>query len=225
VSGGLASLVACCTLATLFAAGREVGALPPARRAVGASCVLLVALVALAGCGGESSPRTDSGASATVERTTATVSAAAQARADARAQRRAQLELERTFAPNPWKEPGATAPHPGGRVKQLIVHDVKRGRGSPLTGDENVWVNYVKTYWKSGRVFLVAWGRLRANYFSLPAQPPGIRRGMIGMRPGGRRTIVMPEAIGDIHEPHHRGGWEAATVDIVLRNIIHLPTE
>ncbi len=88
-----------------------------------------------------------------------------------------------------------------------------------------MYVNFVKTYWKSGQKFLVAWGPASANYFSLPASPAAIRRGMIGMRVGGRRTIAMPERIADVHEPHHRGGMEAATIDVVLRNIIRLPNE
>jgi FKBP-type peptidyl-prolyl cis-trans isomerase len=210
-------------LAALHAAGRGVGARSSVRRLVGASCAVLLPLVLLAGCGGEAAPTSDSTPSATAERTTATVSAAAQARAEARLQRKAQLQLERTFAPNPWRASGATPPHPHQPLEHLIVREVKRGRGPPLTGHENVWVNFVKTYWRSGRKFLVAWGPLRANYFSLPALPSGIRRGMIGMRPGGRRTIAIPEPIADVHEPHHRGGMEAANIDVVLRNIVRLP--
>jgi len=175
------------------------------------------------GCGGEATPLTDSSRSTTAEQTTATVSAAARARKEARLQRRAQLELERTFAPNRWKRSGAVPPHPDQPLEHLIVREVQRGRGPPLRGDENVWVNFVKTYWRSGRVFLVAWGPLRADYFSLLAQSSGIRRGMVGMRPGGRRTIAIPERVADVHEPNHRGGMEAANIDVVLRGIVHPP--
>jgi hypothetical protein len=187
----------------------------------------------LAGCGGDTAPSgQSSGSSAGAERTTATqrpaprLSAAAQARADARraradARRARQdlLELERTFVPNPWREPAASPPHPHGTVKHLIVHEVKRGRGPALHGDEVVYANFVKTYWKSGRKFLVAWGPARFEYLDLPSQALGISRGMTGMRPGGRRTIVMPRAIGDVHDPDGTG-WEIAHVDIVLRQIV-----
>jgi FKBP-type peptidyl-prolyl cis-trans isomerase len=222
VSGGLASLVvACCTLAALFAAGRRAGGRSSARRLAGVSCAVVAML---AGCGGgEADPAADSSGSATAQRTTPTVSAAEQARADAREQRRAQIELERTFAPNPWKEPGATPPHPR-PLERLIVRELERGRGPPLSGDENVWVNFTKTYWRSGHKFLAAWGPLRADYFSLLAQAAGVRRGMIGMRPGGRRTIAMPERIADVHE-EHGAAMESANIDVVLRGVVRLPAE
>jgi len=177
----------------------------------------------LVGCGGEATPTTASSRSTTAEQTTATVSAAARAREEARLQRRAQVELERTFAANRWRRPGAVPPHAHQPLEHLIVREVRRGRGPRLRGDENVYVNYVKTYWRSGRVFLVAWGPLRADYFSLLAQPSGIRRGMIGMRPGGRRTIAIPERVADVHEPYGRGGMEAANIDVVLRGIVYRP--
>jgi FKBP-type peptidyl-prolyl cis-trans isomerase len=229
VSGGLASLAAGFALAALFAAERGLGARSPSRRLAAASCVAVALLV---GCGGEASPPVNTSAATAATRTaattppkTTTLSAAAQAHAEARRARQGQIALERSFAPNRWREPGATAAHRHEALNRLIVREDARGRGPPLTGHENVYVNFVKTYWKSGRKFLVAWGPASANYFSLPAEPDGIRRGMIGMRAGGRRTISMPERIADVHEPHHKGGMEAATIVVVLRNIIHLPRE
>jgi FKBP-type peptidyl-prolyl cis-trans isomerase len=186
-----------------------------ARRLAGVSCA--VAVLLLAGCGGDSAP-VSSIAEAPAP---PTLSPAQQRRADARAARRQRIQLERTFAPNPWKEPAASAAHPHGVPKHLIVREVERGSGPAVRGDENVYADFVKTYWRSGRKFLVAWGPLRAEYLSLSGQAAGIRRGMIGMRPGGRRTIVMPRAIGDVHDPDGTG-WEIAHVDIVLRKT--LPT-
>jgi FKBP-type peptidyl-prolyl cis-trans isomerase len=180
-------------------------------------CCLLAAL--LAGCGGGDAASVSSDAETPAQ---PTLTPAQQARADARAAHQRQLALERTFAPNPWREPAASPPHPHGTVKHLIVREIERGKGPAVRGDENVYVDFVKTYWKSGSKFLVAWGPSRANYFNLPSEAVGIRRGMIGMRPGGRRTIVMPRAIGDVHDPDGTG-WEIAHVDIVLRKI--LPTE
>lgn len=147
---------------------------------------------------------------------------AQQARADARAQRRGRMQLERTFAPNPWRRPGATTPHDT-KLHRLIVHEVKPGRGPALTGRERVYADYVKTYWRSGRVFLTAWGPHRAEYLDLASQAPGISRGMKGMRPGGRRTIAMPGTISDVHNPNGGEEFVSAQVDIVLRSI--LPAE
>jgi hypothetical protein len=179
--------------------------------------VLLVALALLTGCGGggdDAAVSTGIAAS-----TTPTLSPEQQARADARAAREARIKLERTFAPNPWKEPGPTAPHDT-PLKRLVVHDIKRGRGPALTGRENVYVDYVKTFWRSGRKVFAAWGPMRAEYVELATQMDGIRRGMIGMRPGGRRTIAMPRTISDVHPPDGRGTFVDAQIDVVLRKIV-----
>jgi hypothetical protein len=190
------------------------------RRLLGVVGCLLV--LGLAGCGGDEAdrPAGDSASSTPAEQTPAPLSPAAQARADARQRRLERLELERSFAPNPWREPAASPPHPHEPVRRLIVHDVKRGRGPALRGDETVYADFVKTYWRNGRKFLVAWGPQRAEYLELRSQAPGISRGMTGMRLGGRRTIAMPRAIGDVHAPNGEATWEEAHVDIVLRKIV-----
>jgi len=179
-------------------------------------------VLGLAGCGGDEAdrPASASTVSTPAEHSSKPLSPAAQARADARQRRLERQRLERSFAPNPWREPAASPPHPHETVRRLIVHDVKRGRGPALRGDETVYADFVKTYWRNGRKFLVAWGPLRAEYLELRSQAPGISRGMTGMRLGGRRTIAMPRAIGDVHAPHGEAAWEEAHVDIVLRKIV-----
>lgn len=185
----------------------------------GAICAFAVALVAalalLAGCGGDEAPQP----TAISAPASPALTPKQQARADARAARRARVELERTFAPNPWPEPGTTAPHDT-PLRRLIVHEVKRGDGPALTGKEIVYFDYVKTFWRSGRKVYAAWGRLRAEYLDLATAPEGIRRGMIGMRPGGRRTIAMPKSISDVHPPDGSGTFVPAQIDVVLRKIV-----
>jgi FKBP-type peptidyl-prolyl cis-trans isomerase len=181
----------------------------------GGLALLVIALTLLVGCGSDSAPES----TGIAEPTTPTLSAKEQARADARAAREERIRLERTFVPNPWPEPGTTAPHDK-PLTRLIVHEVKRGSGPALTGKEVAYVDYVKTFWRSGQKFLVAWGPLRAEYLDLPSQAPGMRRGMIGMRVGGRRTIAMPKSISDVHPPDGSGRFTAAQVDVVVRKIV-----
>ncbi len=180
-----------------------------------AACCILAAL-ALAACGDGGTSSSSSVAAAPA--TTQTLSREEQERANARRYRLETIRLERTFAPNPYPEPPNSRPHPRGRIDRLVVRDIKRGRGPAIRGDENVYANYSKSFWKSGAKFNVAWGPLRAQFLNLSAEAPGIRRGMIGMRPGGRRVILMPRTIGDVHDP--KGGWADARVDMVLRKIM-----
>lgn len=167
----------------------------------------MFALVLLAGCGGGSaSDATDASPS------TSTLTPAQQAPTDER-------DPYASLAPNPYREPGPTTPHTK-PLRRLIVRDIKRGRGPAVTGRDAVYVNYVKTYWRSGEKFLTAWGPRRVDYLHLAGQAPGVRRGMIGMRPGGRRTIGIPGAISDVHNPDGGMDFVAAQIDIVLLKIV-----
>jgi len=175
-----------------------------------------VAAAASTGCGSGGASSSSVAAEPATPTTTRTLSAAEQARAD----RRRQLALERTFAPNPYREPGDARPHPHGRITRLAVREIKRGRGPAVHGKEVVYVNYVMTFWKSGKKFNEAWGPLRAEYRPLAEDPSGIPRAMIGMRPGGRRVILLPARISQAHEPNGGAGYVDARVDLVLRKIV-----
>jgi FKBP-type peptidyl-prolyl cis-trans isomerase len=182
-----------------------------------ASCVLATTLVS---CGSGSESSAPSTGSSVAARTTPHHESAAQARRDAERQAlEDRRRLERTFAPNPYRKPAAPPPHPHGNVRRLLVHDIERGHGPALAGDETVYVDFVKSYYRSGRVFLASWGPHRAEALRLELEAPGIERGMAGMRPGGRRTIVLPRGvIGDVHDPDGTG-WEIAVMQVVLRSI------
>ncbi|MGN6190451.1 MAG: hypothetical protein ACTHOE_16290 [Conexibacter sp.] len=184
---------------------------------LGACCAFALPL---AGCGSGGASNSSASEEAAPPATTQTLSAAEQARAEARRDRLERLKLERTFAPNPWREPGNGPPHPHGRITHVSIRDVKRGRGPALRGDETVYVNYVMTFWKSGKVFNHAWGPLRFEYFSLPQDASDIHRAIVGMRPGGRRVILLPAAVSQAHLPNGGGGYVDSRVDLVLRKIL-----
>jgi FKBP-type peptidyl-prolyl cis-trans isomerase len=184
---------------------------------VAVCCLLTV----LGGCGGDAaSTATDAGSPRPSAQAFAATNAAAETRAAARARHAERVAFARSLKPNPWPEPGDTAPHPHGSIKRVIVRDVRLGHGPAVRGDEAVYVDYVKTYWLNGKKFDSSWGSSGPSYMLLPTQMAGIQRGMIGMRPGGRRVIVMPGAIADVDDPNGGPGYADARVDIVLRKIV-----
>jgi FKBP-type peptidyl-prolyl cis-trans isomerase len=176
-------------------------------------CCALAAL--LVGCGG--------GDAATDTSTIAeqpALTPAQQRRADERLRIEQRREVEKTLAPNPYRRPSGPPPHPNQPVRHLVIRDVKVGRGPTLQGGESVYADFIRAFWRSGRVFYSAWGPMRAEYIDLEHEAEGVRRGMRGMRPGGRRIIVIPRAIADVHEPVNELHWEDAYFDIVLRTIV-----
>lgn len=190
------------------------------------SCLLAAALIA--GCGSGSARSTsDAAASAAAQDAALDATVAHREKVEAQREKDEAIEasprlLERSFAPNPYPEPAATRPHPHGDVKRVVIRELKRGSGTVAGARDVVYIDFVKTFYRSGRKFLVAWGPHRTAYAALAGEAPGIRRGIVGMRPGGRRTIVLPKIVGDVHGPSGEG-WEIAVMQVVLRRVRHIP--
>jgi len=136
---------------------------------------------------------------------------------------RTQPSRRTAYAPNPWKEPPAPPPHPGARIDRVIVHDVKLGRGLAVRPWDSVEADYIEANYTTGRKFLWGWGRGRSGDFVLTpyVSMRGLIRGMTGMRPGGRRTIIVPRPLSDVNDPDRRGTSYRQIVyfDVVLRRI------
>jgi peptidylprolyl isomerase len=140
---------------------------------------LSAAALALAGCGDD-----DGSSEATASSTPATTAAGAST----------------TVRPirNPFKRPVHQA-HPGATVDQLIVRDIKVGDGETLEAGDTAIADYHGTIYESGRVFDSSWQRgrepieIRIDNGSVIA---GWWQGLPGMRVGGRRTLVIPPALG-----------------------------
>lgn len=98
---------------------------------------------------------------------------------------------------NPFREPTATG-HPGARVDQLIIRDVKVGDGEEIQAGDTAIVDYYGALYSNGRRFDSSWDRrepleIRIDNGGVIA---GWWQGIPGMRIGGRRTLVIPPALG-----------------------------
>jgi hypothetical protein len=176
----------------------------PARRrtlAVGA----VVAAALLAGCG--SSSTTTSPTTAQVETTeppttfaTATTIAGAPATTVAPAGIGRPLFVSGAVPPvsgatDLKKEPHigtTTAPKPA----RLTGKDLVVGTGAIAGPADTVKVQYVGALYPSGKVFDASWTDSGPATFSLDQVVAGFKDGIIGMRIGGRREIVIPPSLG-----------------------------
>jgi len=96
-------------------------------------------------------------------------------------------------------DPLASAPTIAGSsspVTQLVTHDLVSGKGTPVGASDFVTVNYVGANHETGKVFDSSWSAGKPASFSLSRLIPGFRDGMVGMKPGGRREIDIPSALG-----------------------------
>jgi peptidylprolyl isomerase len=88
--------------------------------------------------------------------------------------------------------PGTPPPPTSHETKDLVV-----GTGKAAVASSTVDVNYVGANYKNGKVFDDSpWRNGQAAPFPLSGVVPGFAQGIVGMKVGGRREIVIPPALG-----------------------------
>lgn len=144
------------------------------------------AALLFAGCGGDDDNSSTSAATTAAAETTASTPV-----------RTTPADPAATPIRNPFSKPTGTA-HPGARVDQLIIRDVKVGDGEEIQAGDTAIVDYYGTLYSNGRKFDASWDRrepleIRIDNGGVIA---GWWQGIPGMRIGGRRTLVIPPALG-----------------------------
>jgi peptidylprolyl isomerase len=137
---------------------------------------LLVALLALAGCGGSDNDSSDESA-ATAE-ATATETATPAATPEA-------------------KKPSVRVPK-GKAPEKLVIKDLKEGDGPAAQPGQTVTVQYVGVNFKGGKQFDASWDRGEPFSFPLGAGQviKGWDEGVAGMKVGGKRKLMIPAKLG-----------------------------
>jgi peptidylprolyl isomerase len=94
------------------------------------------------------------------------------------------------------KEPTVTVPS-GAAPTALVVKDIIKGTGPEAKVGANVTVNYVGELFHGGKVFDASWKRNEPFVFTLGrgAVIKGWDQGIVGMKVGGRRELVIPASL------------------------------
>jgi peptidylprolyl isomerase len=86
----------------------------------------------------------------------------------------------------------------GGTPSKLTKQDIVTGKGKAAKPGDTVSVQYVGSSWSTGSEFDSSWDK--GQPFSFPLGQgqviPGWDRGVVGMKPGGRRLLVIPPDLG-----------------------------
>jgi len=144
--------------------------------------VALLAVVLLAGCGGSS------GGSSTLTIGNENTADNALIHSSETAQARTPTSGALSEAP---KIPRGVAPTP---PNHLVKVEVIKGTGAEAKTGSTVEVNYVGGIWRSGKEFDSSWKRHEPFTFTIGAGQviKGWDEGVVGMKVGGRRLIVVP---------------------------------
>ncbi len=80
----------------------------------------------------------------------------------------------------------------------LVIRDLVVGTGTVVDTTATVNLKYVGTLYVNGTVFDASWGKAANNEATFPLNGviPGFAQGLVGMKVGGRREIVIPPALG-----------------------------
>jgi peptidylprolyl isomerase len=95
------------------------------------------------------------------------------------------------------KEPTISLPK-GAAPTKLVVKDLIKGSGTAAAAGDTIYVNYVGELFKGGKVFDASWKDTPGKTFSFTLGEnqviPGWDKGLVGMKVGGRRELIIPPA-------------------------------
>jgi peptidylprolyl isomerase len=94
------------------------------------------------------------------------------------------------------KEPTVTPPS-GPAPAKLETKELIAGTGAEAKSGDTVTVNYVGILYKGGKEFDASWKRKETFSFALGKGQviPGWDQGIVGMKVGGRRELIIPSAL------------------------------
>jgi peptidylprolyl isomerase len=95
-------------------------------------------------------------------------------------------------------KPEVPAPE-GDPPPELVIRDIVRGKGPKAKAGDELTMQYVGISWSNGEQFDASWDRGAEPFaFQLGAGMviPGWDQGLVGLRKGGRRLLIIPPEMG-----------------------------
>jgi peptidylprolyl isomerase len=147
----------------------------------------LVLSLGIAGCGEDDEPAAESGAETAA--TPTPTETASEAGIEAIVQGIGKDTKSKPEVPAPQGEP----------PPELVIRDIVPGKGPKAEAGDQVAMQYVGLSWSNGEQFDASWDR-GAEPFPLQLGAgmviPGWDEGLVGLRKGGRRLLVIPPEMG-----------------------------
>ena len=167
----------------------------PAPRALKALPIALAGVLLLAGCWTQDD-EVAAEASAPAASTPAAATESATPAASAPAGEEQTFEYKGvTVTGAPGAEPTITLADDFGPAGELLVADITEGEGDPVEPGAQLTVHYVGVGEQSREVFDSSWPSGQPVTFPLDGVIQGWQQGMLGMKEGGRRLLIIPGSL------------------------------
>jgi FKBP-type peptidyl-prolyl cis-trans isomerase len=171
------------------------------RKTLSILCIAAAVSGVVAGCGSSSSNNATTAAGVVLAPSGGATSAAAtpatptsSTSTTASSTSSSNVKLPTAFNTEPTiKSPGGTPP------KKVVTKDLIVGTGPAVTSpSQTVTIAYVGALYSNGKVFDASWKDVPSTHtISQPASGfvPGFKQGLMGMKVGGRREIIIPASL------------------------------
>lgn len=110
-----------------------------------------------------------------------------------------------------------------GNVDNLIVRDIVEGTGAAVQATDNVTVHYVGIGALSRQQFDSSWDAGTTASFPLNGVILGWQQGLVGMKVGGRRLLVIPGSLAYGANPPAGSGIQADETLIFVVDLVSIP--
>lgn len=110
-----------------------------------------------------------------------------------------------------------------GNVDSLIIKDIVEGSGAAVQATDNVTVNYVGIGALSRQQFDASWDAGTTASFPLNGVILGWQQGLLGMKVGGRRLLVIPGDLAYGATPPGGSGIQANETLIFVVDLVSIP--
>lgn len=157
----------------------------------------LLLMAALAGCGGSSAPGQLSNDAGPSDQPAATQGPAGPKAAGASCASAAPTADGTTGTTDLSKKPQIEVPDSPPPCN-LVVGDIVQGKGTAAKAGDPLTMKYVGVLYATGKQFDASWDRGQDFPFTLGAGMviPGWDQGLVGMKVGGRRQLIIPPEMG-----------------------------
>lgn len=105
---------------------------------------------------------------------------------------------------------------------ELAVTDLEEGTGETVGPGAMITAHYTGVGQLSGTKFDSSWDREGAASFSLNQVIPGWSKGLVGMKVGGRRELVIPGALAYGEQPPEESGIEPDETLVFVVDLVRI---